>query len=211
MYLGRYKGQPDHPQVRPSSVSNVLGTEQGQTLLELAISMLIFSLVMVGLYGVLVTQVNGYARERQLRDAQQRVGLIQTMLARDLQRAGYNPTNASFPGILYDPAQLQVSADLDGDGTTTGVNENVVYTYDPGQLRLVRRSGVAQMEFRDIQDFTYSYLDASGTATTVSANIRQVRLSLTARTSLPDPKYPLNGGYQTFQVNFRVAARNLAF
>ena len=210
MHPGTHKSRPHCTKAHSPSTFNTLGRENGQTLVELAISMVIFSIVMAALYGAHVAQANGHWREQQLRDAQQTVRLIESMVTRDLQRAGYDPTNASFLGLTYDPAQLQIRADLDADGATTSPSENVVYSYDAGQLRLVRNIGSAQVEFRGIQAFTYSYLDANGTPTTTSADIRQVHLSVTARTSQPDPEYPLNGGYRTFAVNFRVAARNLA-
>jgi hypothetical protein len=44
----------------------------------------------------------------------------------------------------------------------------------------------------------------------MSANIRQVSISITARTAKPDPNYTSNGGYRTYTVTATITPPNLA-
>ena len=195
---------------RSSPIPARLRLEGGVTLLTLMIGLAVGSIVLAGIYTTFTLQANAYLREQQLVDVQQTVRLVKSMMIRDLQRAGYNPTRAGFSGVTGNATQLQIQADLDADGLTTGQNENITYSYDAGSSRLLRNSGVAQTQFSNIPAFTARYLDDTGSTTTVPANIRHVHLSITARTALSDPNYPLNGGYRTVAFQFRVAPRNLA-
>ena len=150
------------------------------------------------------------------------------MVSGEIAAAGYspsgpvsNPVVPVFNGILYDPSQLQIQADLNGNQRTissTEPNENpnelVTYSYDSIKKRIVRKtnkSGVNQPFAENIQTFGFDYLDALGNSTTVTANIRQIRLTITARTSKPDPQYTTNSGYRTFTLTSVVTPRNLTF
>ncbi len=195
---------------RPSPIPARLRLEGGVTLPELMIGLVVGGIVLAGIYTTFSMQANAYLREQQLVDVQQTVRLVKSMMIRDLQRAGYNPTRAVFSGVTGNAAQLQILADLDGDGSITGQNENITYTWDSGQFLLRRNSGAAQTQFSNIPAFTARYLDDTGSTTTVPANIRHVHLSITARTALSDPNYPLNGGFRSVTFQFRVAPRNLA-
>ena len=195
---------------RSSPIPARLRLEGGVTLITLMIGLAVGSIVLGGIYTTFSMQANAYLREQQLVDVQQTVRLVKSMMIRDLQRAGYNPTRAGFSGVTGNATLVQIQADLDGDTSTTGQNENITYSYDAGSSRLLRNSGAAQTQFPNIQAFTATYLDDTGSTTTVPANIRHVHLSITVRTALSDPNYPLNGGYRSVTFQFRVAPRNLA-
>ncbi|MCY4438876.1 MAG: hypothetical protein OXE53_01500, partial [Deltaproteobacteria bacterium] len=82
--------------------------------------------------------------------------------------------------------------------------------HDPGRLVLRRDTGGGgQPLAEDVQGFTVEFLDAAGNPTTVTAAIRQLRISVTARTSKPDPRYPRNGGYRTHMLRSVVTPANL--
>ena len=66
----------------------------------------------------------------------------------------------------------------------------------------------AQPLVENIQTFTFTYLDKNGNTTTVSSAIRQLQISITARTAAPDPQYKENNGYRTFSVTSLIALRN---
>jgi len=53
-------------------------------------------------------------------------------------------------------------------------------------------------------------VDGAGTSTTTTANIRQIRITITARTATPDPRYSANGGYRTYRLTSLVTPKNLA-
>ena len=124
--------------------------------------------------------------------------------------AGYNPVQGtSFNGITYDPVQLHIQADLNGNGVLTDTNEDITYSFDAANLRLLRTAPNGLIVFQNIQTFTFSYLDVNGNPTTTTADIRQVMVSIKARAANPDPTYPENNGYRTLTLQSRVTPRDL--
>jgi hypothetical protein len=130
--------------------------------------------------------------------------------------AGYDPTGAVFDGIPYSATQLEILADLNGDGETDGTasnddaNEEIIYTYDSTNKQIDRNTGGGAQPFAEnIQSFTFQYYDIGGIATTTAAAIRQIEITVTARTGQPDPDYSANGGYRTFTLRSYVTPPNL--
>ena len=141
---------------------------------------------------------------------QQNARAAMTMVIREARTAGYDPARAGFAGLTYDPARLVIAADRNGDGDLGDANERVVYFHDSDGLKLRRDTGGGgQPLAEDIQGFSVEYLDAAGNATTVASRIRQLRISITARTSRRDPRYPRNGGYRTHTLRSVVTPANL--
>jgi len=62
-----------------------------------------------------------------------------------------------------------------------------------------------------IKALTFNYYDATGAVTATLANIRKIKITVTARTALPDPEYTANGGYRTITLTSQVTPRNLAY
>ena len=101
---------------------------------------------------------------------------------------------------------------MNGNGVVTDANENITYSYDSSSKRIVRNTGGGnQPVAENVQSFGFEYLDALGDLTTTTANIRQIRLTITVRTSKPDPQYTTNSGYRTFTLTSVVTPRNLAY
>jgi hypothetical protein len=129
--------------------------------------------------------------------------------------AGYKPNAGGFNGVTYSTTQLMIQADLDSDGaisTSSTANEQIRYVFDSANQRITRAvgSGSAQVIAEHISAFTFSYLDTNGTTTTVTADIRQVSISITALTAKPDPNYTSNGGYRNYIVSATITPGNLA-
>ena len=102
--------------------------------------------------------------------------------------------------------------DLDGDGSVTGANEDVIYKYDSANLRITRNTGGGAQPFMEnIQAFSFQYLDSNGNVTTDPAQVRQVKISVTGRTAKRDPDWPSNGGYRTYTLTSYVTPRNLYY
>ena len=140
------------------------------------------------------------------------------MMTREIRMAGYDPNEAGFNGIPYHASQLQILADIDddagtgvGDGDTDDDDENIIYTHDATNKKIERKTGSGAETFAEnIQSFTFEYLDSSGNATTTTANIKQIRVTITARTENPDPDYSANSGYRTYTLTSLVTPKNLA-
>lgn len=185
----------------------------GFTIVELLISMAIGLIIITALTSTFVTQRQSYDVQQQITAAVQMARAAMDMMSREIRLAGYDPTGAGFNGIPYDTSQLQVLADLDGDGATTSSNENIAYAFygETDQIKRKTGNGYFQPFAEDAQAFSFDYLDSEGNSTYISADIRQVRISLTIRTEKPDPEYSSNGGYRTVKLSSFITPRNLWF
>jgi prepilin-type N-terminal cleavage/methylation domain-containing protein len=186
--------------------------ERGLSLVELLIAMAIVGVVMGGVTGSFVNQRKITAIQHQ------RVALIQQaqaamdLVTRECRTAGTNPTGAAFVPVTYHASQLEIRADLNGNGTTdtpNDPNEHLIYAYDSVNKRITRNAGSgAQSLVEHIQAFTFSYLKSDGQTTTDTSAIRQLQLTITARTATADPTYTANSGYRTFTMTSVIALRN---
>jgi type IV pilus assembly protein PilW len=185
--------------------------ERGVTLIETMIALAAGAVVVGGLYVAFIFQTQIYRAQNQVVDMIGTAKAAMHILNKDLRIAGYSPMQgASVTGVTYNPTQLLLQEDLNGNGVTTDPGESIAYSYNAGGLQLVRSpNGRPTDTFLNIQGFTLSYLDATGAPTTVSTNIRQVVVSLTARTALPDPNWPTNQGYRTYAMQLTLVPRNL--
>lgn len=195
----------------------------GFTLIELMVSMAIGLVILSAIAGTFSLQTRQNTAEEQVGQLQQNVRAALDLMIREVQMAKYDPAASAFPsgtyGVTYSASQLQIKADMDGSGSvdtaSSGSVENIIYAYDSANLRITRQlgsSGTAQILADNVTAFTFGYYDASGSAVTSSGNsgnIRKVTLSITARTAKPDPNYPTNGGYRTYQISASVTPPNM--
>jgi len=186
--------------------------EKGFTIIELLIAMAIGLVVLGALVSTLVLQRRIYDLQEQATAMIQSARAAMDMITREVRMAGYNPEGLTFDGITYDASQLHIQADLDGDGVLGGSNEDVIYTYDGINLQIDRDTGGGAQPFAEnIEPFTFAYLDGSGNATVTSSAIRQIRITITARTEKPDPAYSPNSGYRTYTLSSLITPKNLDF
>jgi hypothetical protein len=187
-----------------------LRNEHGKTLAELLCALVMSGFSMGAMYNMMLVQNKVLSGQDYEVGIEQLARTTMDRVSRDLQMAGYRPVQGvSFDGVTYDPAQLRILADLNGNGTTTEVNEEIIYSHDAATFQLSRSTGGVRTVVHGVQGFTFSYLNADGNPATKSADIRQVLVTLTARAPLRDPNYPANGGFRTFTLQSRLAPRNL--
>jgi type IV pilus assembly protein PilW len=187
----------------------------GFTLVELLISMSIAMVILAAVTTTFMSQSRIYNAQEQINEMQQNSRGALDIISRELKMAGYKPSGGGFNGITYSTTQLMVQADLDSNGaisTSSTANEQITYAYDSANQRITRAVGAggAQVLAEHITAFTFSYLDSLAVATTVSANIRQVTISITAKTAKPDPNFTSNGGYRTYTMSATITPGNLA-
>ena len=184
--------------------------DQGFTLIELLVVLSIQGILLAAVVTSFTAQITAYDLQEQLTAMQQNARAAMTLVIRDARTAGYDPARAGIAGLSYHPARLGIAADRNGDGDVSDANERVVYFHDPERRQLKRDTGGGgQPLAEDVEGFTVEYLDASGNATTVSADIRQLRIGVTTRTAKRDPRYPRNGGYRTHTLRSVVTPANL--
>ena len=202
--------------------------ERGFTLVELLIAMTIGLIIMTALSSTFLMQRKIYDVQEQVAEMVQTARAAMDMMTREIRMAGYNPTGAAFDGITYDVDQLEIKADMyqtsdtgNPDGDTDDSNENIIYTYYdensayPYQIKRKTGNGDFVSFAENIEEFTFVYLKADGvTEVTTSAendDIRQIKITITARTARPDSDYSANGGYRTYTLTSFITPRNLAF
>jgi len=189
--------------------------ECGFTLVELLIAMAITGVILGTVASTFITQRKSYALQEQITEMMQNARAAMETMTREIRMAGYPttrvPGGVAFDGVTYNAAQLQIRADLNSDGDTTNTDEDIRYSHDAANLQIIRWENAVdgnQPLVDRIQNFTFNYLDKDGTVTTTSADIRQVRITITARTPKPDPKYAANGGYRTYTLTSVITPRN---
>ena len=191
---------------------------QGFTLVEVLIAMAIGGILLGAVVSTFVLQSKSYDVQEQMTEMVQTARAAMDMISREVRMAGYDPTGAGFEGIPYHGAQLQLLADLRGanstdppDGDTNDPNENITYAYDSKNLQIDRNTGGGNQPFAEhIESFAFTYLDRDGHPTTTTADIRQIRVAITARAARPDPGYAAHGGYRTFTLASLITPVNLA-
>lgn len=189
----------------------------GFTIIELLITLTLSLVVLTSVSGAFVSQRKTYDAQEQMTEMIQGTRAVMEIITREAKLAGFNPTGSTaLVGIPYSTTQLEIRADLDGDGTATAsdTNELIIYTHDGANLELDRDAGqafsYAKLLAENIESFTFNYLDADGNATTTAADIRMIEITITARTAKPDPDYGQNSGYRTYTLASTVSPPNLA-
>lgn len=200
----------------------------GFTLVELLVSMAISLVVFAAVAKTFTVQTRQNSAEEQIAQMQQNVRAALDLMVREIQMAKYNPLGSAFPtgtyGVTYSATQLQIQADMNGSGALSTSTcdpadsasmENIIYAWDSANLRITRRcgsSGTAELLADNITAFNFGYYDTNGSAVSSSANsgnIRKVTINITARTAKPDPSYPSNGGYRTYELSADITPPNM--
>ena len=199
--------------------------ENGFTLVELLVAMVLSLVVLASVSSAFISQRKTYDAQEQVNEMIQKTRAVMEIITREIKLAGFDPTGNAFNdtsgpyAIPYSATQLQIQADLDGDGTanTSDSNEIILYSFDSDNLQIQRNTGQAWAYARvlaeNIQNFTFTYWASNGTqinSTANQANIRQIQITVTGRTEKRDPGYGQNGGYRTYTLTSTVTPPNLA-
>jgi len=216
---------------------SIKNKERGFTLIELLIAMTIGLIILAALSSTFLMQRKIYDVQEQIVEMVQTARAAMDMMTREIRMAGYDPTgtmssdpqdipNAKFVGIPYDADELKIYADLNGDANTDvaeyDTHEYIKYTMDSDYPFEIRRdTGGGRQEFAlNIQTFNFSYWkdendDGVMEEVTTSADndkIRQIKITITARTTKPDSDYtdPTYGDhYRRYTLTSIITPRNL--
>lgn len=191
--------------------------DQGFTLIEVVMALALSTLTLGAIYTIYSSQVKHQVIREDTLDMQQHARAAMGVIVHELKMAGYDPRHVNqdtsssndFVGIAYHPTQLHINTDLNGNGVLADPHEAIRYSHDQATLTLRRDTGGGRQPLAEhIEAFSIQYFDHNGTPTIESKHIRQVELTIQARTPRPDPHYPLNDGYRTMVLGSRVTLRN---
>ena len=185
-----------------------LKSDQGFTLTELMIAMVLTSLVMGVVYSTYYSQQKSAAVQEQVSGMQQSLRMAMYYMESEIRMAGYDPTGTAGAGIQApNPNSIRFTMDIagaangDGDGVISATGEDITYAlYDAdgdGDTDLGRDTGSGNVLFAEnIDALDFIYLDEDNVATLNANDIRSVQISVVARTGQGDPGYTNNDVYQ---------------
>jgi len=191
---------------------------EGFTLIEMVMALALSFVTITAVYSLYVSELKAQNVREDRLEMQQQARVVMDVVSRELLMAGYDPRGVNydvdlsndFLGITYDPGRLMIKADLNGNGLIADANESITFVYDSKTHTLRRNTGGGNQPFgENIESFLVEYFDQEGKLTTQSLAIRQVGITVTARTEKPDPQFSKNGGYRTVTLHSKLTPRNL--
>ena len=212
-------------------------TQNGFTLIELLISLLISSILMLGIMNAYISYQKVYLAQKQLVEMQQNIRAALSIMSKDIRLAGYDPYGAYNAGIIaagngYSGDFFGFTYVADNDGKDNNHDGNID---ERGELRTIKYSfydaygdgdddigrkvdsGYNQAVIENVKNCKaqgvnlFSYLNKNGNLMsfpiTNFLDIRAVKISITA---IPDFKKN-NNTSQTCTLRTTVRCRNLEF
>lgn len=176
--------------------------QQGFGVVDVLVATALLAVVLGAVTTFNRAQLFAFQNQAVQSDVQASARAIVDLMTREIRRAGSNPTCVPGLSAIADAKQskLQIVADLDGDGTTTGVNENITYEYRFSQGKFVRTANgntESLIDGVDISGSRIRYYDGAGTEVTAGEtglsggqrdNVRRIRIELDVARKAADPE-----------------------
>jgi type IV pilus assembly protein PilW len=179
--------------------------EQGFTIIELLVSMVVFLLAIGAIYSTFQAQHKSYLMQQEVAAMQQNLRAAMFYMQREIRMAGCDPLGTAGAGIISASATSirfkedvwAGSAGSAPDGDADDPNEDITYNLDDSDGdgvddELDRNN---QTVAQNIDALNFVYLDANGIETAVLADIRSVEITIVARISRPLRDSPNNREY----------------
>lgn len=184
--------------------------ENGFTLIELMVAMLIAGIVLSAIYSAFKTQQRSYLAQDQVAEMQQNLRAGINLMTREIRMAGYDPNGTGNYGITSaSSSAFNFTADINEDGGVPGSGETFLYElYDSdgdGNDDALRRTPGGSAVAENIEQIEFYYTMEDGSNTLVPGNvnnIRSVRITVLAKSDRIDPDFTHNATYETASGNF---------
>jgi len=186
--------------------------QQGFSLMEVLISLSVFTIVLFAVYTTFTASHRTFARGEDKIELQQTIRVAMGMAASEIRTAGYDPSNPAVIPVLPSPTAIQAAnansltfvADVDGNNVTDQV------TYRLQGTQLIRDFGgappfpalVSEQLADGVTALSFAYFDSSDNPTATLANIRRITIGLTVQETGV-------GGQQSLPLTMDVRLRNV--
>lgn len=190
--------------------------QRGFSLVELMVSMAVLLLALAGLAKMMIegSQIN--RAQQMTAQVQANARNCMTMVVHKLRSAGWDPANNNLALVTWDSdltddiSEIEVFADLDGDGDTDETDEQVLIRHT-GDRVVWRRSNDTTDPFVVVATNITNDADGDGTIEAMFTPIfdsspagDRVLVQITAQSPVPDPK---SGEFIRYTVRSEVALR----
>lgn len=195
-----------------------IASHEGFTLVEMVVALALSLVTVSAVYSLYISELRAQNVREDRLEMQQQARVVIDVVSRELLMAGFDPRGVNsdvdlsndFQGITYHPDRLIIKSDLSGNGLIADANESIMFLYDSKTHTLRRNTGGGNQPFgENIESFLVEYFDQEGKPTTQSLAVRQVGITVTARTEKPDLRFSKNGGYRIVTLHSRLTPRNL--
>ena len=189
--------------------------QQGFTLIELMVSMTVMLFILAGLAQMALESSRINRAQQMTAQAQANARNCMSMVVQRLRSAGWDPMNAGLPTLTWDAvpgdgiSEIEVFTDLDGDGATNGMDEQLLIQHTNGRIQWRRSNDVSQ-PFTILASNISNDADGDGTVEDMFVQISnppladRVLVQITARSPVPDPT---TGEFIRYTVQSEVALR----
>ena len=195
--------------------TSLRGSNQGFTMVELLVAMVVSLLAMAAIYSTFLAQHRSYQVQTEATDMQQNIMAAMYYMQREIRMAGNDPINTDNFGITAaGQNSITFTEDISGpalevppaipvprpDGRVNDPlivphipNEDITYALNGTNLERTDNSldnglgglGVTQVVVQNIDWLDFVYLDGTGAPTAILADIRSVEITIVARTNDP--------------------------
>jgi Tfp pilus assembly protein PilW len=190
------KYKPPFPLGRDTST----GTESGFSLVEFLIAAVILVALGATAFSAMAEMQRTASYQTEVQSVNQNLRIAMDTLSRYVKQAGNNPRAAAFEGITITGAtQVRLRADVtglaggnlgDSDGDTADLDEDVTIRFNAAQrsIEMVLPNGDTRSIANYVTGFSMQYFDRLGVATGVGADVRRIRITITAGTLVAHPQ-----------------------
>lgn len=176
-----------------------LDGERGFTLIELLVYLAILWIPLLAVTRFFVFHNESLWREDHIQEAQQRARIAIDQMVNELRMAGYDPTDTgSFGLTTWQPSLVRFTLDHDGNGLLNAGDQAEDRGFRLNGTNLERHAGNAGWELlaNNVENFLVRYYNSVGAQILPGgsvADIRTIRIDLTVRTAVADPKLSGDG------------------
>ncbi|MCP4721717.1 MAG: prepilin-type N-terminal cleavage/methylation domain-containing protein [Desulfobacteraceae bacterium] len=176
-------------------------TSKGFTLMELMISMVIFSIVIAGIVSSKMRQQGQHITQLQAVEMQQSVRAVMSLMKQGLRMAGYNPSSMDYgEGFITagaDNLTISIVESDDGDDNNNdgqideeGELETIAYALqDPdndgdNDITISYNGAGAQVLAENILNLGFTYFDIDMNLTPTLTDIKSIQITITVATDV---------------------------